>query len=376
MRDRLLLRELSMGAAWLAIAAFFAMAAPAFLSARNISMLAIELSITATLAVGMLLVILPGQIDLAVGSGAGLFGGIAAVLVFEQGWSAPAAMALAIAVSVVLWHGMGRVIVGQGVPAFIATLGGLLVLRGVHWLVIHDSTIPIARGGESNAYAALTTYYLPPTGSLALTAIVCLVVGYSVVRGRQRSRALGMVMPRGTAAFMKVFVAMQAVLLFVLLANQYRGLPMSTLILACVAFVVWVITRHTPFGRYLYAIGGNEEAAFLSGVPVQRVVVGAYSLLGFVVCLTGFLQTAYAGASTTTVGNLLELDAIAACVIGGASLRGGRGSVAGVLLGSLVIATLLNGMTLMAVSPEIKLIARGLVLGLAVWIDVRFSGTR
>jgi D-xylose transport system permease protein len=145
------------------------------------------------------------------------------------------------------------------------------------------------------------------------------------------------------------------------------------LILSAVAFVVWVLTQHTPWGRYLYAIGGNEEAAVISGVPVARVTIGAFTLMGAIVALTGFMQTAYGGASTTTVGDLMELDAVAACVIGGVSLRGGRGTVLGVLFGALIMACLLNGMTLLAVQPEQKFIARGLVLILAVWMDVRLA---
>ncbi|MEK7728973.1 MAG: ATPase, partial [candidate division KSB1 bacterium] len=123
----------------------------------------------------------------------------------------------------------------------------------------------------------------------------------------------------------------------------------------------------------LYAIGDNEEAAILSGIPVQKVIVGAYALLGAIVALTGYMQTAYAGASTTTVGDLMELDAIAACVIGGTSLRGGRGTVLGVLFGALIMTSLLNGMTLLAVSPEMKFITRGIVLILAVWMDMVLS---
>jgi D-xylose transport system permease protein len=163
------------------------------------------------------------------------------------------------------------------------------------------------------------------------------------------------------------------VFLFVILCNQYRGIPLPALILALTALVVWVVTQHTRFGRYLYAIGGNEEAARISGVAVDKVVIGAFAAMGGIVALTGFMQTAYTGASTTTVGSLMELDAIAACVIGGTSLRGGRGTVTGVLFGALIMASLLNGMTLMAVSPEIKLIARGLVLAVAVWMDVRLA---
>jgi D-xylose transport system permease protein len=160
----------------------------------------------------------------------------------------------------------------------------------------------------------------------------------------------------------------------VLLCNRFRGVPLTLLVLAGVAALVHFLTRHTPFGRHLYAIGGNEEAAALSGIPVARVLIGAYGLMGGAVALTGFMTTAYAGASTTTVGDLMELDAIAACVIGGTALRGGRGTVWGVLCGALMMAVLLNGMTLLAVEPELKFIARGSILALAVWLDVRFGG--
>jgi D-xylose transport system permease protein len=371
MRERLF-REAAMAGVWLAMVGVFAVLSPAFLGARNVSMLAIELSVTATLAIGMLLVILPGQIDLAAGSGVGLFGGLAAVLVFERGMSAPAAMTIAVIAAAITWRFVGRIIVGQGVPAFIATLGGLLVLRGLHWLVIHDSTVPVTRGGSVNAYVMLTTYYVPPRAALALWATLTAVAFAAVVR-RERTRGSDRASGRVELVLMQTFLGAQAALLFVLSTNQYRGLPFAAIVLGAVALTVWVTTAHTPFGRHLYAIGGNAEAAHLSGVPVERTVVLAYTLLGAVVGLTGLLQTAYAGASTTTVGNLMELDAIAACVIGGASLRGGRGTVPGVLLGAIVIATLQNGMTLLSVSPEIKLVARGLVLGLAVWADVRLS---
>ena len=113
----------------------------------------------------------------------------------------------------------------------------------------------------------------------------------------------------------------------------------------------------------------------ISGVPVQRVTIAAFTLMGAIVALTGFLQTAYGGASTTTVGDLMELDAVAACVIGGVSLRGGRGTVLGVLFGALIMAGLINGMTLLSVEPEHKLMARGLVLIVAVWMDVRLGRT-
>ena len=266
-------RDFSLVIALVVICAFFAIVSPRFLSARNLSLLTTELSITATLAMGMLLVILPGNIDLSAGSGVGLLGGIASVLVFEHNWPAPLAMGAALLTGIFIWFCMGNLIVRQRIPAFIITLGGLLIFKGLFWLVIHNSTIPIVQGGRAN----------------------------------------------------------------------------------------------------LYAIGGNEEAAVISGVPVEKVVVGSFTIMGAIVAIAGFMQTSYSGASTTTVGDLMELDAIAACVIGGVGLRGGRGTVLGVLFGALIMACLLNGMTLLAVSPEFKFIARGTVLSLAVWMDVRLG---
>jgi len=367
------LRDSALGLALLAIAGFFAWQSPQFLSSRNLSLLAIDFSITAVLAIGMLLVLLPGHIDLSAGSGVGLIGGIGAVLITHHAWPAPFALLAGIAVALVLWWAMGALIVMQRIPAFIITLGGLLVFKGLFWQVIGNKTVPVVTGGQANLYSALTTYYLPHTAGFALAALVIAALVFFRWKASAAQRAEGFETDDPELAFLRLFITAQALLLFVLIAHQFRGVPLPVLILGAVALVVWVLTQHTPWGRYLYAIGGNEEAAIISGVPVARVTIGAFVLMGGIVALTGFLQTAYGGSSTTTVGDLMELDAVAACVIGGVSLRGGRGTVPGVLIGALIMALLLNGMTLLAVQPEQKFIARGLVLILAVWMDVRLS---
>jgi D-xylose transport system permease protein len=373
MKTKISLRDFSLLLSLIGIWAFFAFASPQYLSARNLSALSVELAITATLALGMLLVILPGHIDLSVGSGVGLVGGLASVLVIRFGWPALAAFVPAVGAALLIWFAQGTLIVRQRIPAFIVTLGGLLILKGVFWLVIGTQTVPVAPGGRPNIYSLLTTYYLPPLASYALIAAVMLVLVVVILRGRRRRAAMGFETDDTELTFLKLLVTAQGLLLFVLTVNQFRGIPLPVVILGVVALVIHLITRHTPFGRHLYAIGGNEEAAFVSGVPVQRVVIGAFTLLGGIVAITGLMQTAYSGASTTTVGDLMELDAIAACVIGGTSLRGGRGTVLGVIFGALIMASLLNGMTLLAVSPELKFIARGTVLTLAVWMDVKLS---
>jgi D-xylose transport system permease protein len=373
MKARHAVQNLAMPLALIGICAFFALRESAFLGPRNLTQLFVEFSITGTLALGMFMILLTGQIDLSVGSGVGLIGGIAAVLVFQQGWPAPAAMLAAFCVAIVLWTLMGTLIVRQRIPSFIITLGGLLIFKGLFWLVIQNSTVPVSRGDQDNVYSLLTTYYLPDRVGLILAGAVMALLGVTAWRSRAARASHGLPV-RSTAKDTAVWLATTAgVIGLVLICNASRGVPLSLLILSATAGAVYVVTKHTPFGRYLYAIGGNEEAALLSGISVNRVLTGAYLLMGVTVALTGFMTTAYSGASTTTVGDLMELDAIAACVIGGTALRGGRGSVWGVIFGALIMTSLLNGMTLLAVSPESKFIARGLVLTLAVWMDVKLG---
>lgn len=355
------------------IAAFFAVKEPAFLGSRNLTQLLIEFSIVATLALGMFMIILTGNIDLSVGSGVGLIGGIAAILVFQHEWSAPLAMLAGLCVAVLLWSLMGTLIIKQRIPSFIITLGGLLIFKGLFWLVIQNSTIPVSRGDEDNLYSLLTTYYLPKNAGLIVAASLTLVLGWLQLGARSARRRHQLPVTPLPLALTKWIATSAALIGVAILCNNFRGVPLSLLILGATAFTVYFLTRHTPFGRYLYAIGGNEEASVLSGIAVHRVIIGAFLLMGVTVALTGFMMTAYSGSSTTTVGDLMELDAIAACVIGGTALRGGRGTVWGVLFGALIMTSLLNGMTLLAVSPELKFIARGVVLTLAVWMDVKLS---
>ena len=364
------LRDYSIAFALLGICLFFGVVEPKFLDSRNLSLLMTELSITATLAMGMLLIILPGHIDLSVGSGLALLSGIATVLTTKAGFPAPLSLSIGLLAGLIIWYGKGVLIVKERIPAFIVTLAGLLVFRGLFWLVIQNQTVA---GGQTNLYSLISTWYLPPLAGYALAAAVIVALIVATIKGRQQRLSNGFEVESKEASFLRVFIATQAVLLFVILTNQFRGIPLPALIFAAVALMVYVLTQHTPFGRYLYAIGGNAEAALVSGVPVSRVVIGAFAIMGAIVAVTGFMLTSYTGNSTTDLGEWMELDAVAACVIGGVSLRGGRGTVLGVLAGALIMATLLNGMTLMAVSPEYKLVVRGSVLLAAVWMDVRLG---
>lgn len=372
MNAKVSIRDFSLLIALVAIWGFFAWQDPNFLSARNLSQLSIELSTTAVAALGMLLVILLGHIDLSMGSSIGLVGGIAAVLI-QRGWPVAGAMAEALAGGLALYLVMGLMVAKERVPAFIITLAGLLVFRGLFWLVIGSQTIPVKTGEDENLLSALTTYYFPAWVSYALVAGVTAAAAWATWRSRARRRSFGFQVEHPELAVAKVLITFQVLLLVAITLNQFRGLPLSVAVLGVMAFLIWLMTQHTRFGRWLYAAGGNVEAARISGVPVAAITIGAFLVAGLCAGVTGFMQTAYAGASTTTTGDLMELDAVAACVIGGTSLMGGRGSVVGVLAGAFLIASLMNGLNLMAVAPEVKFIARGTVLALAVWMDVRLS---
>ena len=346
----------------------------ALLDPRNVSQLLVEVPVNAVLAVGMLLVILTGHIDLAAGSGVGLTGGIMAVLATRHGVAPGIAACCAVVVAIVLWWGMGWLVVRQRVPAFIVTLGGLQALKGLFWVVIENRTVPVAPGGVQNVVSGLTTSYL---GTATGWAVWGLVVGLSAVavwRRRVRRAGLGLVNEEAEPVFLRWFLGVQASALVVVVCNGYRGIPLPMLILCGLAWLVHLLLRHTVLGRYMVAVGGNESAARLSGVPVGAVTLFAFAAAGAVVGLTGLMQTAYAGYSTADIGTLMELDAVAACVMGGVSLRGGSGTVTGVLLGAAIMGVLAKGLSLMGVGPELKYMVRGGVLVLAVWLDVRSGG--
>ena len=347
-----------------------------FIGARNLTNLAIEFSMASILALGMLLIILSGEIDLSVGSGVGLAGGISCVLIIDSGLPAPLAMLISVAVIVLLWFAMGKLITSQSVPSFIITLGGMLVFRGAFEKTIRNDTVAVTKGNEENLLSILTTHYFPGWQSLLIFAVVAALLYWSMLNKRKREKEFGFEVEDFEKSFLKVFVIIQSLLLMTLIMNKNKGVPLSFLILGITALFIHTLTKHTAFGRHLYAIGGNKEAAEISGINVKKTVTIAFVILGAIVAITGFLQVAYQGSSTNTIGEYMELDAIAACVIGGVSLSGGRGSVGGVLIGSLLMASLLNGMTLLAMGSADKFIARGAVLVLAVWMDVFLSKGR
>ncbi|RMH36579.1 MAG: hypothetical protein D6689_22295 [Deltaproteobacteria bacterium] len=336
-----------------------------FLTDRNLANLMTQVSHIAIIAVGMTLVILIKGIDLSVGAGVALTGVVAALLQIDHG--APAAVAIAAALGTGLAIGLvqGAAIARFDIPAFVVTLAGFNAYRGLA-LVASD-----ARGlSPMRDDFAILVADLPPALTGAAIAVGAGLAIATAIRTARRRAALGLDAPPPVrvAARCAVAVALAGGLWFVF---GRRGMPVPVALAAAAVAGGAFVTRRTRFGRHLYAIGGNAEAARLAGIDVRRATVIAYTALGGLTALGGVVLAARTnGVTPGNAGHLLELDVITAVVIGGTSLFGGRGSVVGSLLGALLLGTLSSGMNALEIDSNWQLIVKGAVLMAAALVDV------
>ncbi|PYQ61701.1 MAG: sugar ABC transporter permease [Acidobacteria bacterium] len=334
-----------------------------FLHPVNLANLLKQMSVTGVLAVGMLFVIVARQIDLSVGSLVGLAGGIAAM---TQGWGLLPTLLSAIVVAVAVEALQGALIAYLNIPSFIVTLGGLLTWRGVILYLSKGETIPV----RLPVFRLLGVALITPASGIAL-AVVAIVAVFWLAISRQRARRRYGLAVSGTAMTVaRIVIPSVLIALFIYLMNVQGGVPLPVIILLAVAIGGSFLTQNTTFGRYLYAIGSNPDAARLSGINSRRHILMAFALLGALVGIASLLHTGRVGSASPDAGTLMELDAIAACVIGGTSLMGGRGKVSGALLGALVMASLDNGMSLLSVENATQYIIKGAVLVAAVGFDM------
>lgn len=315
-----------------------------FLHPVNLANLLKQMAVTGVLAVGMLFVIVARQIDLSVGSLVGLAGGVAAM---SQGLGLLPSLGVAILIGVLVGALQGTLVAYANIPSFIVTLGGLLTWRGVILYLSKGETIPIT----IPIFRLLGVALLTPMSGIALALVAISAVLW--------------LNPLPRAIVFSVLIAV-----FIWMMNSQGGVPLPVIILIGVALFGHFVTQHTVFGRYLYAIGSNPDAARLSGINSERYTLGAFALLGCMAGIASLLHTGRVGSASPDAGTLMELDAIAACVIGGTSLMGGRGKVAGALLGALVMASLDNGMSLLSVESATQYIIKGAVLVAAVGFDM------
>jgi D-xylose transport system permease protein len=334
-----------------------------FLHPVNLANLLKQMSVTGVLAVGMLLVIVARQIDLSVGSLVGLAGGVAAM---SQGYGLAASFLVAIVIGTAVGALQGALVAYANIPSFIVTLGGLLTWRGVILYLSKGETIPV----RLPVFRSLGVALFTPSSGITLAAIAIAAVIWLTIRRNRARKRHGLPVPGTASTITRIVFPSVLIVIFIVAMNDQGGVPLPVIVLLAVAIAGSFLTQSTTFGRYLYAIGSNPDAARLSGVNSRSHILAAFALLGALVGIAALLHTGRVGSASPDAGTLMELDAIAACVIGGTSLMGGRGKVSGALLGALIMASLDNGMSLLSVENATQYIIKGAVLVAAVGADM------
>lgn len=353
-------------AAIIAIMLFFTyMTDGAYLSARNLSNLLRQTAITGILAVGMVFIIISAEIDLSVGSMMGLLGGAAAIFDVWFGWPLPLTIVVTLALGLLLGAWNGWWVAYRKVPSFIVTLAGMLAFRGILIGITNGTTV----SPTSEAMSQIGQSYLPSGMGFMFGAIGLMVFIAWQWRRRSSRARLGLpVNPPAGDIGRQTFTAL-VVLGAIYLLNDYRGVPTPVLVLTLLMLGGIFLATRTAFGRRIYAVGGNIDAARLSGVNVERTKMAVFAINGLMVAVAGLILSSRLGAGSPSAGNIAELDAIAACVIGGTSLAGGIGSVAGAVMGAFIMASLDNGMSMLDVPTFWQYVVKGGILLLAVWMD-------
>lgn len=341
---------------------------------QNISNLIVQNGYILVLAIGMVMVIIAGHIDLSVGSVAAFVGACSGVFAVQWGlpWWLAVILSLAIGAAVGVWQGFWIAYVG--IPAFIVTLAGMLIFRGLALVVLGNANI----GSFPTEYRALGNGFLsnvfgefeldPLTLGVGALAIIALVV--QQVRTRRGRQKYSQEVEPLTWFIVKLVLVSAAIGFFAYALASYKGIPITLIILAVLVLVYGVVMNRTVFGRHIYAIGGNRHAAELSGIKTRRVDFWLFVNMGVLAALAGLIFTARLNLAGPKAGDGFELEAISAAFIGGAAVQGGVGTIGGAIIGGLIIGVLNNGMSIMGIGIEWQQAVKGLVLLLAVAFDV------
>ncbi len=349
-----------------------------FLSSRNLSNLFNQTGYIAVLAVGMTLVIVIRHIDLSVGFLAGFLGAVAAIAMVFWGLPVWIAIPLVLAFGVLAGLITAAPVALLGIPSFVASLAGWLIYRGAILLVTAGTGTIIIPDAAFNAIGNGFIPDIPHEGFLDGMHLLTMVIGalaivlfiVSSIRDRRNKLAYNFeVLPRDMFLLKLVFIALLVGGITWVLAG-YRGLSWTVVIVLLVTGIYHFITTQTVLGRHIYAVGGNPEAAALSGINVKKLTFIVFGSMGMLSALSGILYASRLQSATTTAGSLFELDAIAAAYVGGVSAAGGVGKVIGSLVGAIVMLSLTSGMNLMGIDIAWQYVVRGAVLAAAVIFDV------
>lgn len=341
---------------------------------RNVSNLVLQNSYILILAIGMMLVIIAGHIDLSVGSLTAFIGAIAAVLMVEHHLSWPLAVVLCLAVGAVAGSVQGFFIAYLGIPSFIVTLAGMLLFRGLTEIVLKGQTL----GPFPKDLQKIANGFLPEVGPHTNYHNLTLLLGFALivfvvsqeVRDRKRQQQFALDVPPAKLFLLKLVALVSAVLVVTLLLASYKGAPVVLLILGVLVVGFGYLMRNAVIGRHIYAIGGNLPAAKLSGVKDRKITFLVFLNMGMLAALAGLVFASRFNAASPKAGLNFELEAIAASFIGGASMSGGVGTVLGAIIGGLVLGVLNNGMNLVGIGTDWQQVIKGAVLLAAVGFDV------
>lgn len=344
----------------------------AFVTPGNLSNLFRQMAITGMLACGMVFVIIAGEIDLSIGSQLGLLGGVVAILTVNQGWGTWPAIGAVLVLGLLIGSLNGYIVTKLRVPSFIVGLGGMLAFRGIVLYITGSSTIAPA----PDNLITIGQGFVPPGVSVWIGGLIFLAMVALTARRRVRRGKLGLTQAALWIDVLKLVAIGAFIFGFVRMLNDANGIPIPVMILLGLLAVFTYVSTQTVFGRHIYAVGGNMEATRLSGVNVARVKLVVFAIMGLMCAFAGIITVARTGSGSPSAGTGGELDAISACFIGGTSMRGGSGTVYGALIGALVMASLDNGMQLMDVDNSWQMIIKGVILVLAVWVDVLSGSNR
>ncbi|MGJ4900780.1 multiple monosaccharide ABC transporter permease [Bradyrhizobium sp. HKCCYLRH2060] len=341
----------------------------------NLTNLVLQNSYIVIMALGMLLVIVTGHIDLSVGSVAGFVGAVAAVLMVRYHVDFPLAIIACLIVGAAIGAAQGYWVAYFGIPSFIVTLAGMLVFKGLALALLQGQSVGPFPGTFQKLSSGFIPEFMPsaahlyPT-SLAIGAVLTLILVYASVKGRAREVEHGIeVEPFGFFAAKNVVLA-GALMYFTYLIASHRGLPNVLVIMTALIALYGFMTRRTVVGRQIYAVGGNAKAAKLSGIKTERLVFMTFVNMGVLAALAGLIFAARLNTATPKAGLGFELDVIAACFIGGASAYGGVGRVGGAVIGAMIMGVMNNGMSILGIGIDYQQVIKGLVLLGAVCIDV------
>jgi D-xylose transport system permease protein len=352
-----------------------------YIGAQNISNLFRQMVITSFLAVGMVLIMVTGNIDLSVGKLAGFVSVIVARFQADIWFDyIPNHELLTTIFSVLIGIGVGTVFeIIQGyltaylhIPAFIVTLGGSWVLSGGILIITEGKTIP----ANQPIFSIIAQGYLSPTVGWIVSAFVILFLIFSMLKSRRNKVKYGFKPLPMVIEIIRLVALSILIAIYVAIVNRYNGVQIPVMLLAVTAVVMSYVSTNTPVGRYAYAIGGNREAARLSGVNINKNVFRVFVLMGLMCGISGVVLASYVGYGTIAAGQGYELDAIASTVLGGTSTLGGVGTIFGAIIGSLIMASLTSGLQMLNVPAAWQYVLKGIVLVVAVYADVYLKKNR